>query len=154
VFLEDYDMRLGGLLTAGCDVWVNLPRPPLEASGTSGMKSAVNGGLQLSVLDGWWPEAYEGTIGWAIDGTVEADHSAQDARHASEFYRLLGEQVAPLYYEREHGLPVHWLAMVRRSLMRCGPRFGAGRMVSDYANLIYPDSEAATQRLIETRRAA
>jgi starch phosphorylase len=140
VFLDDYDMRLGALLTSGCDVWVNLPRPPLEASGTSGMKSAINGGLQLSVLDGWWPEAYDTTNGWAIDGTVEADHAAQDARHASELYRLLGEHVAPLYYEREDGLPVRWLQMVRRSLLACGPGFGAGRMVSDYANHIYPDN--------------
>ena len=139
VFLEDYDMRLGALLTAGCDVWVNLPRPPLEASGTSGMKSAINGGLQLSVLDGWWPEAYDSTIGWAIDGTVDANHGAQDTRHANEFYRLLGEQVAPLYYSCENGLPVRWLQMVRRSLMRCGLGFGAERMVSDYANFIYPD---------------
>jgi starch phosphorylase len=141
VFLEDYDMRLGALLTAGCDLWVNLPRPPLEASGTSGMKSAINGGLQLSVLDGWWPEAYDSTIGWGIDGTVDADHGAQDARHASEFYRLLGEQVAPLYYSRDRGLPIRWLQMIRHSLIRCGPRFGAGRMVSDYANLIYPHEE-------------
>ena len=139
VFLDDYDIGLGALLTSGCDVWVNLPRPPLEASGTSGMKSAVNGGLQLSVLDGWWPEAYDTTNGWAIDGTVDADHGAQDARHASEFHRLLGEEVAPLYYSREDGLPVRWLQMVRRSLMTCGPGFGAGRMVLNYANLIYPD---------------
>jgi starch phosphorylase len=138
VFLEDYDMRLGAMLTAGCDVWVNLPRPPLEASGTSGMKSAINGGLQLSVLDGWWPEAYDSTIGWAIEGAVDADHSAQDARHAHEFYRLLGEQVAPLFYARGGGLPVGWLQMIRQSLIRCGPGFGAGRMVSDYANFIYP----------------
>ena len=140
VFLDDYDIGLGALLTSGCDVWVNLPRPPLEASGTSGMKSAINGGLQLSVLDGWWPEAYDTTNGWAIDGTVDADHGAQDARHASEFYRLLGEEVAPLYYSREDGLPVRWLQMVRRSLMTCGPGFGAGRMVSNYANHIYPDN--------------
>ena len=140
VFLDDYDIRLGALLTSGCDVWVNLPRPPLEASGTSGMKSAINGGLQLSVLDGWWPEAYDTTNGWAIDGTVEADHGAQDARHASEFYRLLGEEVAPIYYSREDGLPIRWLQMIRRSLMTCGPGFGAGRMVSNYANHIYPDS--------------
>ena len=150
VFLEDYDMRLGGVLTAGCDVWVNLPRPPLEASGTSGMKSAVNGGLQLSVLDGWWPEAYDSTIGWAIDGTVDADHSAQDTRHAGEFYRLLGEHAAPLYYSRENGLPIRWLQMVRRSLIRCGPGFGAGRMVSDYANFIYPDQESANTASLPT----
>jgi starch phosphorylase len=139
VFLEDYDMHLGGLLTAGCDLWVNLPRPPLEASGTSGMKSAVNGGLQLSVLDGWWPEAYHSSIGWAIDGGIDADHATQDARHANQLYRLLGEQIAPLYYTRENGLPVQWLEMIRQSLIRCGPAFSAGRMVSDYANLIYPE---------------
>ena len=138
VFLEDYDMRLGALLTAGCDLWVNLPRPPLEASGTSGMKSAINGGLQLSVLDGWWPEAYDSTIGWAIDGTVDHDHGAQDARHAGELYRLMGEEVVPLYYARADGLPRRWLQMIRQSLMRCAPAFGAGRMVSDYARLIYP----------------
>jgi glycogen phosphorylase len=137
VFLDDYDMRLGALLISGCDVWVSLPRPPLEASGTSGMKSAINGGLQLSVLDGWWREAYDTTNGWAIDGSVDADHSAQDTRHASELYRLLGEEVVPLYYAREAGLPVRWLHIVRRSMMTCGPRFTAGRMVSDYANLIY-----------------
>ena len=98
-FLDDYDMALGASLVRGCDVWVNLPRPPLEASGTSGMKSAMNGGLQLSVLDGWWPEAYDGTNGWAINGDVDPDHAAQNAFHASEFYRLLGDEVVPAFYD-------------------------------------------------------
>ena len=82
IFLDDYDIALAATLVRGCDVWVNVPRPPLEASGTSGMKNAVNGGLQLSVLDGWWPEAYDGTNGWAISGDVDDDHGAQDHRHA------------------------------------------------------------------------
>ncbi len=146
VFLEDYDMALGAILTSGCDLWLNLPRPPLEASGTSGMKSAINGGLQLSVLDGWWPEAYDATIGWAIDGTPEFDHVAQDARHADLLYSLLEQEVAPLYYARRSGIPAGWLAMVRLSLMRCGPMFGAGRMVEDYARLVYPNGAAEQPR--------
>ena len=94
----------------GCDVWVNLPRPPLEASGTSGMKSAVNGGLQLSVLDGWWAEAYDGSNGWALSGDVDDDHGAQDARDADELLRLLHDEVVPAFYDRdERGLPPAWL---------------------------------------------
>jgi starch phosphorylase len=138
VFLDDYDIALAATLVRGCDVWVNLPRPPLEASGTSGMKNAVNGGLQLSVLDGWWPEAYDGTNGWAISGDVDHDHGAQDARHASDFYRLLGEEVVPTYYEGAGGAPARWLAMVRSSIRTIGPRFGATRMVSDYVRRMYP----------------
>jgi starch phosphorylase len=138
VFLDDYDLALGASLVRGCDVWVNLPRPPLEASGTSGMKNAVNGGLQLSVLDGWWPEAYDGTNGWAIAGDVDPDHGAQDARHASDFYRLLGEEVVPAFYEGDGGPPRRWLDMVRASLATIGPRFSATRMVSDYVDRVYP----------------
>ncbi len=101
VYLDDYDLVLGAAMTSGCDIWVNVPRPPLEASGTSGMKNAMNGGLQLSVLDGWWPEAYDGTDGWAISGEVEQDHEAQDYRHADELYRLLGDEAVPAFYERD-----------------------------------------------------
>jgi starch phosphorylase len=138
-YLDDYDLALGAALVRGCDVWVNVPRPPLEASGTSGIKSAVNGGLQLSVLDGWWPEAYDGTNGWAISGEVDPDHEAQDWRHADELYRLLSEQVAPAYYDRgPDGVPERWAAMVRAALRTIGPRFCAGRMVADYAERIYP----------------
>jgi starch phosphorylase len=139
VFLDDYDVALAAVLVRGCDVWVNLPRPPLEASGTSGMKNAINGGLQLSVLDGWWPEAYrdgDGHNGWAISGDVDPDHGAQDARHASDFYRLLGDEVVPTFYD---GVPpAGWLAMVRRSLATIGPQFSATRMVSDYVERMYP----------------
>ena len=139
VYLDDYDFRLGAAMTRGCDVWINVPRPPLEASGTSGMKSAINAGLQLAVLDGWWPEAYDGTNGWAISGEVDHDHGAQDWRHAAELYRLLGEEVVPTFYDRDGaGLPQQWMRMVRSSLRACGPKFGAGRMIEDYAKNIYP----------------
>ena len=105
-YLDDYDLSIGKRLVTGCDVWVNLPRPPLEASGTSGMKSAVNGGLQLSVLDGWWAEAYDGSNGWALSGDVDDDHGAQDARDAAELLRLLHDEVVPAFYDRdERGLP-------------------------------------------------
>ena len=87
VFLHDYDLELGARLVQGCDVWLNVPRPPLEASGTSGMKYAINGGLQLSVLDGWWPEAADGAGGWSLSGEVDPDHAAQDARHSAELLR-------------------------------------------------------------------
>lgn len=138
VFLHDYDLGMGARLTRGCDVWVNVPRPPLEASGTSGMKNAVNGGLQLSVLDGWWPEAYDGTNGWALDGTVDPDHAMQDGRDAAELYRLLEQEVVPGFYERgEAGLPDAWIARMRSSLKTIGPRFGAGRMVRDYVETMY-----------------
>jgi starch phosphorylase len=139
VYLDDYDLALGAAMVRGCDIWVNVPRPPLEASGTSGIKSAMNGGLQLSVLDGWWPEAYDGTNGWAISGEVDHDQGAQDWRHAAELYRLLSEEAVPCFYDRgADGRPSRWLAMVRASLGTIGPRFGAGRMVRDYASRIYP----------------
>jgi starch phosphorylase len=140
-FLEDYDLVFAGDLVAGCDVWVNLPRPPLEASGTSGMKSALNGGLQLSVLDGWWAEAYDGTNGWAIDGAVDPDHSAQDLRHAHALYDLLEQQVLPLFHDRDaDGVPQGWVQMVKRSLMTNGPRFSATRMLREYVTSVYPPS--------------
>lgn len=138
VFLDDYDLGAAALLVQGCDVWVNLPRPPLEASGTSGMKSAVNGGLHLSVLDGWWAEAYDGRNGWALSGDVDPDHAAQDARDGAELQRLLTEEVIPSFHERDgDGLPRAWLERVRRSLCTLGPAFSAGRMLDDYAGRIY-----------------
>jgi len=138
VFLDDYDLDVGARLVRGCDVWLNLPRPPLEASGTSGMKSAVNGGLQLSVLDGWWAEGYEEGNGWALSGDVDHDHGAQDARHAHELFRLLEEEVAPEYYNAgADGIPLDWVARIRRSLRTLGPMFGAGRMLEDYERKVY-----------------
>jgi glycogen phosphorylase len=90
------------------------------------------------VLDGWWPEAYDGANGWAISGEIDHDHGAQDWRHADELYRLLTDEVVPTFYRREGGPPEDWLAMVRSSLRTIGPGFGAGRMVRDYAELVYP----------------
>ncbi len=133
VFLDDYDLATGAALVRGCDVWLNLPRPPLEASGTSGMKSVFNGGLQLSVLDGWWAEAYDGSNGWAISGDVDSDHHAQDQRDAVALHGLLDEQVLPAFYERDaSGLPARWVEMMRASLRTLGPRFCATRMLMEY----------------------
>ena len=133
VYLDDYDLSSAARMVRGCDVWLNLPRPPLEASGTSGMKSAVNGGLQLSVLDGWWAEGYDGENGWALPGEEDPDHGAQDHRDAAELHRLLEEEVAREFYDRDAaGLPRAWLARVRASLKTNGPEFSATRMVRDY----------------------
>jgi starch phosphorylase len=138
VFLEDYDLGTAARLVRGCDVWINVPRPPLEASGTSGMKNVLNGGLQLSVLDGWWAEGYDGSNGWALDGAVADDHGHQDHEHAQELYRLLEEEVVPEFYERdEAGLPQAWLARVRASMRTCAPEFSATRMVRDYEQQLY-----------------
>jgi glycogen phosphorylase len=133
VFLDDYDITTAAYLVQGCDVWVNLPRPPLEASGTSGMKTAVNGALQLSVLDGWWAEAYEPQIGWALPGEVDDNHDAQDDRDAAAFLALVSDEVVPAFYERGEGEPpVAWLSRMRASLKALGPRFCATRMLRDY----------------------
>jgi starch phosphorylase len=138
VFLEDYGMTSGAMLTGGCDVWLNVPRPPLEASGTSGMKSALSGGLNLSVADGWWAEAYDGSNGWTISGDEDPDHGAQDHRHAAELYDLLEHEVVPLFLERDaYGVPVGWCRRVKASLASLGPRFCATRMVRDYADRLY-----------------
>jgi glycogen phosphorylase len=138
VFLEDYDLSSATTVVAGCDVWLNLPRPPLEASGTSGMKAALNGCLNLSVLDGWWMEAYDGTNGWAIDGGVDPDESAKDERDAQALYDLVDTDVKPLFYDRdERDVPIGWLEKVRASLRTLGPRFCAARMLDDYVTQIY-----------------
>jgi glycogen phosphorylase len=144
VFLDDYDLTMAARLVQGCDVWLNLPRPPLEASGTSGMKSAVNGGLQLSVLDGWWAEAYDGANGWGLSGDVDHDHGAQDERHSEELFRLLREEVLREYNDRDaDGIPRAWLARVKASLKTNAPGFAAGRMLRDYQEGFYAAEGAA-----------
>jgi glycogen phosphorylase len=143
-YLDDYDLRMAAWLVRGCDVWINLPRPPLEASGTSGMKNVMNGGLQLSVLDGWWAEGYDGGNGWALSGDVDPDHGAQDARHAHELFRLLEEEVAPEFYAAgDGGIPTAWVDRIRRSLKTLGPEFGAGRMLADYERKVYATAAPA-----------
>jgi starch phosphorylase len=138
VFLDDYDLASAALLVRGCDIWLNLPRPPLEASGTSGMKSTMNGGLQLSVLDGWWAEGYDPAIGWALSGEVDSDHHAQDERDADALHRVLGEEVVPAFYRRSGGdPPAEWCARIRASLQVLGPRFCATRMLGEYVRDAY-----------------
>lgn len=135
VFLDDYNLATGAALVRGCDLWLNLPRPPLEASGTSGMKSAVNGGLQLSVLDGWWAEGYAPGLGWAIPGDIDDDADGQDARDSATLHRLLGDEVVPAFYERNaHGFPTRWLELMRASIESLAPRFSATRMVREYVD--------------------
>jgi glycogen phosphorylase len=139
VFLEDYDLSIAAHLVSGCDVWVNLPRRPMEASGTSGMKATFNGVLQLSILDGWWAEAFDGSNGWGIPGEEDPDPAVMDERDAGAFYDLLEQQVVPLFYERdEDGVPHRWCELVKRSIATNAWRFSAARMVNEYAERIYP----------------
>ena len=138
MYLHEYDLGMAARLVRGCDLWLNLPRPPLEASGTSGMKAVINGGLNLSSLDGWWAEAYDGTNGWAISGEVDPDHGAQDARDTDALYRLLEQEVLPAFYDRDaDGLPRAWLERMRASMRTLAPAFCAGRMLGDYLERIY-----------------
>ncbi|MDQ3428144.1 MAG: alpha-glucan family phosphorylase, partial [Gemmatimonadota bacterium] len=135
-FLEDYDMHLAHLLVQGVDLWLNLPRVPLEASGTSGMKAALNGVPQLSTLDGWWQEGYDGLSGWAISAAAETEDA--DAVDADRFYRLLEEQVVPLYYTRNaNGIPLGWVEKMRHAMRLAGAKFTARRMVQDYVQEYY-----------------
>ena len=138
VFLEDYDLAIARELVAGCDVWINLPRPPLEASGTSGMKAAFNGALQLSVLDGWWAEAFTGRNGWGIESDAGADRAAADAADAGRLYTILEDEAVPLFYDRdEAGVPHRWCELVKESVTTCAPRFSSTRMLKDYLDRMY-----------------
>ena len=137
MFLENYDMGLARLLTRGADVWLNTPRPPLEASGTSGMKSALNGVLHCSTLDGWWPEGCEhGVTGWAIgDGAISEGSEEHDARDHASLLRVLEGEILPAYTERPR-----WRAMMRASVRMAAERFSAARMVDDYFSRLYADT--------------
>jgi starch phosphorylase len=148
-FVEDYDLRVGRMLVQGVDVWLNTPRRPLEASGTSGMKAAMNGALNLSIADGWWPEGFDGDNGWVI-GSKEAvpgnpDAPVDDARSDREdglaLYRLLEEEVVPLYYRRDPGdtagVPVNWVRRMKEAIATITPRFSSDRMVRDYCETAY-----------------
>ncbi len=142
VFLEDYDLHMAPRLVSGVDLWLNLPRPPLEASGTSGMKVALNGGLNLSVLDGWWAEAYDGENGWAI-ASPAADPQTQDDHDAGALLDLLEIEVIPLFNKRDaNGIPRGWLQRVKTSMCTLIPQFTAERMLRDYARTMYVDPQA------------
>ncbi len=149
VFLPDYDMALARFLVQGCDVWLNNPLRPLEACGTSGMKVALNGGLNLSVRDGWWDEWYDGGNGWEIptaDG-VE-DPNRRDELEASALYELVGKSVAPLFYDADtDGVPHGWVEMVRHGLRSLGPLVQADRMVGDYVTRLYAPAAVASRAL-------
>lgn len=141
VFLEDYDMNLARYLVQGVDVWLNTPRRPNEASGTSGQKAALNGVLNFSILDGWWREGYNGRNGWAIgDETDYEDVEMQDRKDAQSLYEVLEDEIVPLYYQRSSGnLPTEWIARMKESIRTLAPSFSMRRMVKEYAHNMYFD---------------
>ena len=146
IFLEDYDINVGRHLVQGVDVWLNNPRRPLEASGTSGMKVVLNGGLNLSVLDGWWAEAYDGTNGFAIGtGETHVQQDVHDRLDGDGLYRTLESEVIPLYYKRDSdGVPLAWIARMKAAIRRLGWRFNADRMVMDYVTQCYIPAAGGT----------
>jgi starch phosphorylase len=136
-FVDDYDLHVARMLVQGCDVWLNTPRKPMEASGTSGMKSSMNGVLHMSVGDGWWAEGYSGTNGWQL-GPTSSDASNIDAADAESIYQLLEHEVIPTFYDRDaQGLPRRWLAMVKQAILTITPRFSARRMFKEYVEKAY-----------------
>jgi starch phosphorylase len=147
VFLEDYDMNLARYLVQGVDVWMNTPRRPLEASGTSGMKAALNGALNFSVLDGWWREAYNGHNGWAIGEDRELEsQSVQDAQDAESLYTTLEKEIVPLFYDRDPNEISHeWIARIKDSMKTIIPQFSTRRMVKEYVDRLYVKALPAPQ---------
>ena len=145
VFLSDYDMLMAEHLVQGVDVWINTPRRPWEASGTSGMKVLVNGGLNVSELDGWWAEAYAPELGWALgDGQEHGDDPSRDAAEANQLYELLEREIVPQFYTRDsEGIPTAWVARIRESMSRLTPQFSANRVVRQYTQDYYLPAAAA-----------
>lgn len=139
VFLEDYDMNLARYLVQGVDVWMNTPRRPNEASGTSGMKAAINGGINFSILDGWWREAYNGDNGWAIGRDADLDEQVQDESDAESLYTTLEKEIIPLYYEHRdaNDVPVKWVERSKESMRTITPQFSTRRMVKEYTEKLY-----------------
>jgi starch phosphorylase len=148
VFLEDYEMTLARRLVQGVDVWLNTPRRPMEASGTSGMKAALNGVLNCSILDGWWAEGYAPDRGFAIgDDATAADEAEQDAADAEALFGVLEQQVIPTYYERDSdGLPRRWIETMRHSIAELGTEFGTNRMVAEYVERLYLPAHSGERR--------
>ncbi|MHB1923705.1 MAG: alpha-glucan family phosphorylase, partial [Acidimicrobiales bacterium] len=148
-FVEDYDMAIARALTQGADVWLNTPRRPQEACGTSGLKASLNGGLNCSILDGWWDECFDGANGWAIaSAEAEPDLVHRDATEAASLFALLEQHIVPLFYDRsDHVVPRRWVAKVRASLRSLGPFAAASRMVRDYVEEIYEPAAARADDL-------
>jgi starch phosphorylase len=137
-FLEDYEMTLARNLVQGVDVWLNTPRRPQEASGTSGMKAAMNGVLNVSILDGWWAEGYSRDTGFAIVAEEASTDEEQDARDAAALFDVLEREIVPGYYERdERGLPTRWLSLMRASIEELGREYNTNRMVREYVDALY-----------------
>jgi starch phosphorylase len=148
VFLPDYDMAMARFLVAGADVWLNNPLRPFEACGTSGMKAALNGALNLSIRDGWWDELYDGWNGWAIPSADDAvDPEARDDFEAGAIYDLLEHEVSPLFYDRVDGIPKRWTAMVKHSIESLGPPLLASRMVRDYTERLYVPAATSSREV-------
>ncbi|MCZ8513785.1 alpha-glucan family phosphorylase [Paenibacillus filicis] len=147
VLLENYDMNLARCLVQGVDVWLNNPRRPYEASGTSGQKAALNGVINFSVLDGWWEEGYDGSNGWAIEGRNEADWESQERENTESIYRVLEQEIVPVYYN-QGALPSQWVARMKRSIQTLAPLFNTDRMVMDYVNAAYVPSLKRTQKFV------
>jgi glycogen phosphorylase len=141
-FVDDYDLHVAHFLVQGCDVWLNTPRKPLEASGTSGMKAAINGVPHLSIGDGWWAEGFTGSNGWTIEGASQGDgDDATDAADADALYRLLEEEVVPAFYDRDGAsVPRRWLSIVKEAIRTVAPQFSARRMVKEYVERMYAPS--------------
>jgi starch phosphorylase len=157
VFIEDYDIAVARNLLQGADVWLNNPRRPQEACGTSGMKAALNGGLNLSILDGWWDECFDGENGWAISSAEhEEDLDRRDQMEADSLFELLERQVVPLFYDRSQGpVPRRWVQRMQRSLVTLGPFVTAARMVRDYTEQLYePTASAADARAADAYASA
>jgi starch phosphorylase len=155
VFIPDYDMAIARAMYHGADVWLNNPRRPLEACGTSGMKAALNGALNCSILDGWWDEAYDGRNGWAVESADDDPNlDRRDQREAASLFGLLEQDVVPLFHDRVDGLPLGWLERVKHNWATIGPVFTASRMVRDYTTTYYEPSAAAAERLLADGGAA
>ncbi len=147
IFLADYDLALAEYLVQGVDVWVNTPRRPWEACGTSGMKVLVNGGLNLSELDGWWAEAYSPEVGWALGGSRERPEADSDAVEAAELYDVLEQHVVPEFYDRDpRGIPVRWVARMRASMAGLAPRYSSNRMLREYVERLYLPAAARVRK--------
>jgi starch phosphorylase len=155
VFIDDYDIAIARALCQGSDVWLNTPRRPQEASGTSGMKAALNGGLNCSILDGWWEEWFDGTNGWAISSIdTEADLGRRDQLEANSLFDLLERQIVPLFYQRTEGpVPRRWVERIKNNLQSLGPKVTASRMVRDYTTRLYEPAAAGADRLAKERYA-
>ena len=137
-------MEVGRLLTSGCDVWLNNPLRPQEASGTSGMKPPLHGGINCSVLDGWWPEAFNGKNGWAINGKQFKQQAQQDKHDATQIYELLEQQIVPEFYDRDRsGLPKRWIARMVESMRTVCGEFNTHRMVAEYWTKYYSKASAS-----------